>query len=130
LGDRWAFYPNLYSFILAPPASSKSVMTFAKQLGAGLHKSLKEQSKTAFDKFKKDLIEYNRRKSRLLKSKKTSALFEAAEENEPIKPPVKLLFIPANTSAATCRTTSGSSSKNCHPNLEERMPSSWEMATV
>jgi hypothetical protein len=78
-------------------------MTFAKQLGAGLHKSLKEQSKTAFEKFKKDLIEYNRRQNRLLKSKKTSALFEAAEENEPVKPPVKLLFIPANTSAAMFR---------------------------
>lgn len=101
--DRREFYPNLYSFILAPPASSKSVMTFAKQLGAGLHKSLKEQSKTAFEKFKKDIIEYNRRQSRLLKSKKTSALFEAAEENEPVKPPVKLLFIPANTSAAMFR---------------------------
>jgi hypothetical protein len=101
--DRREFYPNLYSFILAPPASSKSVMTFAKQLGAGLHKSLKEQSKTALDKYKKDLIEYNRRQSRLLKSKKQSALFEATEENEPVKPPVKLLFIPANTSAAMFR---------------------------
>lgn len=101
--DRREFYPNLYSFILAPPASSKSVMTFAKHLGNGLHKSLKEQSKTAFEKYKKDLIEYNRRQSRLLKSKKTSALFEAAEENEPVKPPVKLLFIPANTSAAMFR---------------------------
>ncbi|MBI1226853.1 MAG: DUF3987 domain-containing protein [Bacteroidetes bacterium] len=101
--DRREFYPNLYSFILAPPASSKSVMTFAKHLGNGLHKSLKEQSKTAFDKYKKDLIEYNRRQSRLLKSKKTAALFEATEENEPVKPPVKLLFIPANTSAAMFR---------------------------
>ncbi len=101
--DRREFFPNLYSFILAPPASSKSVMTFAKHLGNGLHKSLKEQSKTAFDKYKKDLIEYNRRQSRLLKSKKPTALFEAAEENEPVKPPVKLLFIPANTSAAMFR---------------------------
>lgn len=101
--DRREFYPNLYSFILAPPASSKSVMTFAKHLGNGLHKSLKEQSKTALDKYKKDLAEFNRRQSRLKKGKKSPALFETAEENEPIKPPVKLLFIPANTSAAMFR---------------------------
>jgi len=80
--DRREFYPNLYSFILAPPASSKSVMTFAKQLGAGLHKSLKEQSKTAFEKYKKDLADYNRRQSRLKKGKKSPALFEVTEENE------------------------------------------------
>jgi len=83
-------FPNLFSFIIAPAASGKGALVFAKQLAMHYHSELITES----DKNKKNYASeldayYSRRK----KNKETT-------EEMPEKPPYKVLFIPANASYA------------------------------
>ena len=87
-------YPNLFSFVLAPPASGKGSMIFAKKLGDGIHKEYVEESKTKQQEYNIELREYKKRHQG---SKSSTA---NPEEEEPKKPPFKVLYIPANSSTA------------------------------
>ncbi len=87
-------YPNLFSFVLAPPASGKGSMIFAKKLGDGIHKAFVEESETNQNDYNVELREYKKRHHG---SKGNNA---NPEEEEPKKPPFKLLYIPANSSTA------------------------------
>ncbi len=87
-------FPNLFSFVVAPPASGKGSMKFAKQLGDCYHDFLLKQSK-------ENLKEYKNAKrifSLKLKKAKTDAQIEALIEPE--KPKISVYFIPANTSSS------------------------------
>ncbi|MGM0479237.1 MAG: DUF3987 domain-containing protein, partial [Bacteroidota bacterium] len=80
-------YPNLFSFILAPPASGKGAMNQAKILGDKIHESLKEMSKESLKEYQANLKAYKNAKGN-------------TDQQEPEKPPFQVLFIPANVSSA------------------------------
>ena len=94
LYDKEKVFPNLYSFVIAPPASGKGSMKFAKQLGDCFHDLLFSQSKEELQKYKKA----KRLFSLKLKKAKTDAQIEALIEPE--EPKTRMYFIPANTSSA------------------------------
>ena len=87
-------FPNLYSFIIAPPASGKGSMKYAKQLGDCYHDYLFNQSKEAVKVYRKDKRLFD---IKLRKAKTDKAIEEL---KEPERPKTKLFFIPADTSAA------------------------------
>lgn len=94
LYDKEKVFPNLFSFVIAPPASGKGSMKFAKQLGDCFHDLL-------FSKSKETIKEYNKAKrlfSLKLKKAKTDEHIEALIEPE--KPKSNMYFIPADTSSA------------------------------
>ncbi len=87
-------HPNLFAFIVAPPASGKGSMKYAKQLGDCYHDYLLATSKDARAQYSKEKKLYERR---LKKAKSDDELLSL---NEPIAQKSKLFFIPANTSSS------------------------------
>ena len=87
-------YPNLFSFVIAPPASGKGSMKYAKQLGGCYHDFLFEKSKESLVAYKKAKRTFDLK----VKKAKTSEAIDALEE--PKKPKAKMFFIPADTSSA------------------------------
>ena len=87
-------HPNLFSFIVAPPASGKGSMKYAKQLGDCYHYYLLNLSKEANDIYKKEKRIFDR------KIKKAKSDEEIEQIKEPIAPKAKLFFIPADTSSS------------------------------
>jgi len=94
LYDKEKVFPNLYSFVIAPPASGKGSMKFAKQLGDCFHDLLFSQSKEELKEYKKVKRLFDRK----LKKAKTDEQLEALIEPE--KPKSSMFFIPADTSSA------------------------------
>ena len=94
LYDKEKVFPNLYSFVIAPPASGKGSMKFAKQLGDCFHDLLFSQSKEELKEYKKAKRLFDRK----LKKAKTDEQLEALIEPE--KPKSSMFFIPADTSSA------------------------------
>lgn len=90
--DSRTVYPQLYSFIVAPAASGKGALLFAKNLGDVLHDKVRAQSQ-------KDLQQYEMELESFKESQRTKKK-EAIEVELPLKPPLKVLFIPANSSSA------------------------------
>ena len=87
-------FPNLFSFVVAPPASGKGSMKYAKQLGDCFHSFLLNESKEALRKYKKEKLLFERK----LRKVKTDQ--EIEELIEPKPPKVNLFFIPADTSSS------------------------------
>jgi hypothetical protein len=85
-------YPNLFSFVIAPAASGKGAITFAKDLGQKYHDKLVKESQAEYKRY---LIEEKEYKKQLSNKKIDSSQIEPPEE-----PPFKVLFIPANNSSA------------------------------
>ena len=94
LYDKEKVFPNLYSFVVAPPASGKGSMKFAKQLGDCYHDLLFGESRNKLKEYKKA----KRLFSLKLKKAKTDAQIEALIEPE--EPKTSMYFIPADTSSA------------------------------
>ncbi len=91
--DRKVVHPNLFSFIIAPPASDKSAMIFAKSLGSIIHQKLLADSKIRISEYLK------RKKDAKNKPKpETEVVTQNEYENTPER---KMLFIPANSSSAS-----------------------------
>ena len=86
--------PNLYSFIIAPPASGKGAMKYAKQLGECYHSLLFNQSLEDLKAYKKEKRMFDLK----VKKAKTDQAIEALKEPE--QPPFKMFFIPGDTSSA------------------------------
>ena len=84
-------YPSLFSFILAPAASGKGALKFAKALADKYHNNLLAESQEARKIYEENLAAY-----KMLKSK------GKLEENQgmPQEPKFKVVYIPANTSNA------------------------------
>jgi len=84
-------YPSLFSFILAPAASGKGALKFAKALADKYHETILNESKEARKIYEDNLAAY-----KMLRSK------GKLEENQeiPQEPKFKVVFIPANTSNA------------------------------
>ena len=87
-------FPNLYSFVIAPPASGKGSMKYAKQLGDCYQDLLLNQSREALKKYKKEKRLFDIK----LKKAKTDQAIEALIEPE--EPKATYFFIPGDTSAA------------------------------
>lgn len=85
-------YTNLFMFIIAPPASGKGTMKFAKDLASVIHNEMLALSREKEKEYKIEVREYKKRHSRKGN--------DNADEEEPEKPPFKVLFIPANSSSS------------------------------
>jgi hypothetical protein len=84
-------FPNLFGFIIAPPASGKGVLTYAKTLGSVIHSCRLEETTRTKKTYQAEVKRYYAE----VKKKKADCLSELPKE-----PPTKLLFIPANSSNA------------------------------
>lgn len=85
-------YPNLFSFLLAPAASGKGSLTFAKMLADKYHNAVMEASKQVVEEYKQELEAVKQAKKFIKKGEETP--------KTPDEPPFKVVFIPANTSNA------------------------------
>lgn len=85
-------YPNLFSFIIAPAASGKGAITFAKDLGEKYHDKLVKESQAAYKQYQIEEKEY--------KKQITNKKIDSSEIEPPEEPPFKVLYIPANNSSA------------------------------
>jgi hypothetical protein len=84
-------YPSLFSFILAPAASGKGALKFAKALADKYHDKMVAESKEAFKIYEENLAAF-----KMLKGK--GKLEEG--QGMPVAPQFKVVYIPANTSNA------------------------------
>lgn len=84
-------YPNLFSFVLAPAASGKGSLKFAKALADEYHTKIITDSIDKKKEYEEKLSAY-----KLLKAK------NKLDENQdfPLAPQFKVVYIPANTSNA------------------------------
>ena len=87
-------FPNLFSIIIAPPASGKGVMKYSKQLGDCYHDFLLNQSREELKEYKKEKRVFDLK----VKKAKTDQAIEALKEPE--EPKVKMFFIPGDTSSS------------------------------
>ena len=87
-------YPNLYSFIIAPAASGKGAMNYARNLGDCYDKILESKNKEAKALYETELEIYNFKK-RIAKKEE-----DIRNLKKPEKPKFKTFFIPGNTSSA------------------------------
>ena len=86
-------YTNLFNFIIAPAASGKGALKYARMLGEAYHNRLLQESLHAKRVFAAEQSIY---REALNKSLKTGV----APPEEPVEPPFKTLYIPANTSSS------------------------------
>lgn len=86
-------FPNLFSFAIAPAASGKGALKFAKMLADEYHSFVLKASREAEAQYNQDLSEH---KQKLHSKKKNDDAFEEV----PVKPSFKVVYIPANTSYA------------------------------
>jgi hypothetical protein len=93
LYNQRTVYPNLFCFILAPPASGKGSMQSSKELADKYHRALLDESKTARKAYEQELRDY--KKNHSATNKQSDPNVEPPEE-----PPFKVVYIPANTSSA------------------------------
>ena len=87
-------FPNLFSIIIAPPASGKGVMKYSKQLGDCYQDFLLNQSREHFKEYKKEKRVFDLK----VKKAKTDQAIEALIEPE--EPKAKMFFIPGDTSSS------------------------------
>lgn len=85
-GDK--IYPNLYLFVSAPAASGKGKIKFCKRLVNLIHDKMQEEAKLMKEEYDIQIAQYNKQKNKDESIKK------------PNKPPLKMLFIPANNSSS------------------------------
>lgn len=88
-------YPNLFCFILAPPASGKGSMQSSKELADVYHNKILNESKELKLIYERELRDY-KRKTSVLNAKSSAHL----DLDPPVEPPFKVVYIPANTSTA------------------------------
>ncbi|MCC6692858.1 MAG: DUF3987 domain-containing protein [Chitinophagaceae bacterium] len=86
-------FPNLFSFAIAPAASGKGALKFAKMLADEYHSFVLKASREAEMQYNQQMSEH---KQKLHSKKKT----DTSMEELPVKPAFKVLYIPANTSYA------------------------------
>jgi hypothetical protein len=85
-------YPNLFAFIIAPAASGKGVMKFAKVLANKHHEQLVSRSREEQQRFECEMNQF--------KTCQRSRKKDEPVEEPPQQPRFKVLFIPANSSYA------------------------------
>jgi len=92
--NKRRFGLNLFAFIIAPAASGKGTLGWARRLAWPYHKMLTDASKAARLDYDAELAAY-----------KTAGKAKASLNPPPAAPPAyKLLFLPGNTTAAALQT--------------------------
>ncbi|HQS23743.1 MULTISPECIES: DUF3987 domain-containing protein [Sediminibacterium] len=86
-------FPNVFSFAIAPAASGKGALKFAKMLADDYHSFVLKASREAEMLYNQELSEHKQR----ISSKKKG---DTSTEEPPTKPTFKVVYIPANTSYA------------------------------
>ena len=84
--DNKRVFANLFLYISSQASAGKGNLVYCKQLVDPIHRELRRQSHAEKAHYEADMKEYN-----LMKMKDFSV-------SKPIKPPEKMLFIPANNS--------------------------------
>lgn len=92
--DGHICFPNLFVFVIAPAASGKGALKFAKCLGSAYHDELLEVSKKEKQDYRKALVRFEIESTKYRKGK-----IEEQPES-PEERGFKTLFIPANSSSA------------------------------
>ena len=87
-------FPNLFSIIIAPPASGKGVMKYSRQLGDCFHNFLRNQSEEELKEYKKEKRVFDLK----VKKAKTDQVIEALIE--PDRPKYKVFLIAGDISSA------------------------------
>lgn len=87
-------YSNLFSFVVAPPASGKGVLKYAAKLGAGWHQKMLDERGEALSKHKAAQIKHQQAIKDFTKGKRDDV------PALPDEPQMKLFYIPANSSSA------------------------------
>lgn len=80
-------YSNLYLFVTAIASAGKGLLTHCKRLVYPIHKKLREESQLLKTEYDTEMNIYNANKKK------------SPDMERPQKPPEKLLYIPANSSA-------------------------------
>ncbi len=93
--NRQTVYPNLFSFVIAPPASGKGALKFSRALGNKIQESMLLESQESQKSYERNLRAY-----KLQMSKKNADV----SLEPPKAPPFKVFFIPANSSYAKILT--------------------------
>jgi len=81
-------YPNLYLFVPGPAGAGKGKLDFCYRLVKPIHKEKLDRWNTAKDEYKKEFARYKRQK-------------KGENIDPPVKPPIQLLRVPANSSATS-----------------------------
>lgn len=89
--DERVVYANLYLFISGKASAGKSKMTLCRQLVMAVHQMRKEQHNKELQSYYEELATYNA-------NKRSGGM-------PPQKPPVRTLFLPANSSATAMYQT-------------------------
>jgi hypothetical protein len=90
---------NLFIFISAKASAGKGILIHCRKLVEPIHLALRNQAKIMKQQFEVDMQEYNAIKGK------------DANTEKPLKPPQKMLFIPANNSATGFLEILGDSDK-------------------
>jgi len=86
-------FPNMFSFAIAPAASGKGALKFAKMMADDYHSFVLKASREAESQYNQELSEHKQK----ISSKKKG---DTSTEEGPSKPTFKVVYIPANTSYA------------------------------
>ena len=85
--DRRTIYPNLFLFVTARASSGKGRLNLCRHLVEPIHDRLREINEAEVMEYKHKLAEYN------------AAGKKKVDMEKPEEPPMRMLFIPANSSA-------------------------------
>ena len=85
--DRRTVYPNLFLFVTARASSGKGRLNLCRHLVEPIHDRLREINEAEVMEYKHKLAEYN------------AAGKKKVDMEKPEEPPMRMLFIPANSSA-------------------------------
>lgn len=96
LYDGDEVHPNLYCFVVAPPASGKGVMRYARQLGKARHDTLVAESNRLQQQYELDLEDYQQQRRTARNQGQSTEEIGAP----PPKPDRQLLFIEGDSSKA------------------------------
>ena len=86
--DGAQVYPNIYLFISAPASAGKGRLLLCKRLIMPIHWEKRKESQALQQGYEMEVRDYN------------AARGKGREMEKPVKPPEKLLIIPANSSAS------------------------------
>ena len=84
--DERNVYPNLFLFVTAQASAGKGRLTLCRKLVEPIHRFLREQSKAEHEEYQRQQNEY-------------TAAKDKTDKERPKEPPLRALFIPANSSA-------------------------------
>jgi hypothetical protein len=84
--DERKVYPNIFLFVTAQASAGKGRLTLCRKLVEPIHRALREQNKAEQEEYKRQQTEY-------------AATKDKSEMERPKEPPLRALFIPANSSA-------------------------------